>query len=95
MQIALMVVLVVLALVILALQAVLLRRSGSAHTTDPGPTLDRVESAIKQLPTATTYREEAAAARREQADTARTAREEHAKAALEQRHELSAKFDSS
>ena len=94
MDTALLIVVMVLALAIMALQVVLLRRSKAGAADATGPALERIEQSIRQLPTSTTYREESAAARRELAESARTAREEHAKAALDQRNELSAKFDS-
>ncbi|MFN3165442.1 MAG: DNA recombination protein RmuC [Phycisphaeraceae bacterium] len=94
MEIALLIVLVVLTLAAVALQVVLLRRTKTEQATDPGPALERIETVVRQLPTATAFREEAATARREQADTARTAREEQAKQSQSQREELSKKFDS-
>jgi len=94
MEIALLIVLVVLGLAAVALQVVLLRRTNADATPDPGPALERIEASVRQLPTSATFRDEAATARREQADTARTAREEQARQSQSQREELSKKFDS-
>lgn len=93
MEIALLIVLILLAAVGVGLQVVLLRRGRDDDRADLAPAIERIEESVKALPSAAAYREEAGAARREQAESAQAHRAEQAKAALDQRNELSAKFD--
>jgi DNA recombination protein RmuC len=90
----LLIALIVLVLIAIALQVVMLRRDADAGDTQATDKLDRVEAAIKQLPTASHLREESAAARKEQAEQSKADRDEQAAQAKAQREELSKKFDS-
>ena len=90
----LLIALIVLVLVAIALQVVLLRRDTNAGDAKTAELLGRVEAAVTHLPTAATFREESAAARKEQASQAKADRDEQAAQAKAQREELSKKFDS-
>ena len=98
MVIALLVVLLVLICVAIALQIVVLRRSGSNDTAEVeaevAPALDRIEQSVRELPTSKTFLEAATAARKEQATAAKAQRDEQSEQAKFQREELSKKFDS-
>ncbi len=94
MEIALLVVLIVLVLVALVLQGVMFRKASTQAVADPGPALERIDQSLRQLPTAAVYRDEAASARKEQAESARIGRDEQASQAKAHREELSKKFDS-
>lgn len=90
----LLITLVVLVLIAIALQVVLLRRNNDTGDNPSADALERIDAAIKQLPTAATFQEGSASARKEQADIAKTQRNEQAEQARAQREELSQKFDS-
>jgi len=92
MQIALLIVLILLAVLAIVLQLMLLRRTSAGQ--DNTGALERVEQAIAKLPTAALFRDDAAATRREQADHAKAQRDEQAQQSKSQREELSKKFDS-
>jgi DNA recombination protein RmuC len=94
MTIGLLIALIVLVLVAIALQVILLRRDTHAGDPQTTQTLEGIEAAIKQLPTAATFRDDAAALRKEQADAAKAQREEHAAQAKSHREELSKEFAS-
>lgn len=94
MIIGLLITLIVLALVAIALQVVLLRRNNEPVEDTTADTLASIEAAVKQLPTAATFQELSASARKEQADIAKAQRNEQAEQARAQREELSQKFDS-
>ncbi|MGB0767745.1 MAG: DNA recombination protein RmuC [Phycisphaeraceae bacterium] len=94
MTIGLLIALIVLVLTAIALQVVLLRREAGSATTHTDATLERLEAAVNQLPTAATFREVSAEARKEQADRAKADRDEQSTQAKSARDELSKKFDS-
>jgi len=98
MQTALLIVLIVMVLVGIVLQVVLqvvlLRRKADGQADDLATSLDRIQASLKELPTASVFREESAASRKEQADTAKAQRDEQSQQAKAQREELSKKFDS-
>ena len=92
MELFILIAVVVLGLAILAVQMLILRRSNATNAADPSPTLERIEQSVAKLPTAETFREDAAASRKEQAEASKALREEQASQAKSQRDELSKKF---
>ncbi|MFK7789876.1 MAG: DNA recombination protein RmuC [Phycisphaeraceae bacterium] len=94
MQIALLITLIILAIVAIALQLVLLRRDPKQDDTHITEALDQIAREFHALPTAATFREDAAAMRKEQAEAAKAQREEHAAQAKSHREELSKEFAS-
>eukprot|EP00752_Nemacystus_decipiens_P015115 g13467.t1 len=92
MIVSLLIALIVLALIAIALQVVLLRRGEAQAEPQSTAALERIESSIKALPTASHLRDESAAARKEQAEQSKADREEQADQAKTQREELSKKF---
>lgn len=94
MIIGLLIALIVLVLASIALQVLVLRRSQAQSAGEPDPAVQRIEQAVRELPTDKAFREEAAATRREQAEAAKAQRDEQSHQAKAQREELSKKFDS-
>lgn len=92
MTIGLLIALLVLVLVAIALQVVLLRRGTSSDSAQTAQGLQAIEALVKQLPTAATFRDDAAALRKERAEQAKADRDEQASQAKAQREELSKKF---
>jgi DNA recombination protein RmuC len=94
MILGLLIALVVLVLIAIALQVVLLRRPTVSNDAETLEAVQRLDAAVAQLPTAATFREEAAADRAEHAKQAKADREEQSAESKKQRDELSQKFDS-
>ncbi|MEM6258802.1 MAG: DNA recombination protein RmuC [Planctomycetota bacterium] len=86
--------LIVLVLVAIALQVILLRRPDKSGGSQTIETLERVEQAVRQLPTAEHLREESTASRKERAEQSKADRQEQAAQAKSARDELANKFDS-
>ncbi|MEM6506055.1 MAG: DNA recombination protein RmuC [Planctomycetota bacterium] len=90
----LLIALIVLVLVAIALQVILPRRPNESVGSQTIETLERVEQAVRQLPTAEHLREESTASRKERAEQSKADRQEQAAQAKSARDELANKFDS-
>lgn len=94
MTIALLIALIVLVLIAIILQVVLLRRARPSDDTRMVETLDQIAREFHALPTAATFRDDAAASRKQQAEQAKADRDEQSTQAKSARDELAKKFDS-